>query len=206
MKENIILVDCDGVLCDWEYAFNSWMQYKGYELKDPYAYGSGKKFGLSYDVGKAFTREFNDSAAIAFLPQLRDSVYYVKRLYKMHGYRFRVITSLSNNIHAQKLRTQNLNYLFGEKVFDSYTYLGCGDDKDEALEPYRNSECYWIEDKIKNAILGQNLGLNSILVGHSHNANYTKIPKDQISYVNSRNYTKIPRYSTWKEIYHHITD
>ena len=25
MKENIILVDCDGVLCDWEYAFRHWM-------------------------------------------------------------------------------------------------------------------------------------------------------------------------------------
>ena len=31
MKEKVILVDCDGVLLDWGYSFNRWMDRHGYE-------------------------------------------------------------------------------------------------------------------------------------------------------------------------------
>ena len=30
----VILTDCDGVLMNWEYAFNVWMQSHGYEMVD----------------------------------------------------------------------------------------------------------------------------------------------------------------------------
>ena len=36
------------------------------------------------EAGKKFVAEFNDSAAIAFLPPLRDAVYYMKRLNMLH--------------------------------------------------------------------------------------------------------------------------
>ena len=32
MKESIILVDCDGVLLNWEYAFEIWMTQHGFEF------------------------------------------------------------------------------------------------------------------------------------------------------------------------------
>ena len=47
----------------------------------------------------------------------------------------------------------NLEKLFGETVFEKYIILGCGDDKDEALAPYKGTEFYWIEDKVENAAL-----------------------------------------------------
>ena len=191
MKDNIILVDCDGVLCDWEYAFSQWMQHtKGISTKVFSAYNVGERFGITRAEGKTLVNEFNDSAAIAFLPPLRDSVYYMKRLNMLHGYKFHCITSLSINKYAQKLRIQNLELLFGKELFDDYIILGCGDDKDEALAPYEGTECWWIEDKPKNAELGASLGLNSILVAHEHNAYYKGA---------------IPRYWKWKEIYKHIT-
>ena len=192
MKENIILTDCDGVLCDWEYAFRHWMQLeKKLVPVNPQEYNIATQFGLERAEGKALVREFNDSAAIAFLPPLRDAVYYMKRLNMLHGYKFHCITSLSTNKYAQKLRIQNLELLFGDNIFDEYVILGCGDDKDDALEPYRDSECWWIEDKPKNAKLGKSMGLNPIIVAHEHNADEVNGP--------------IPRFWKWKDIYKHIT-
>ena len=190
MNENIILVDCDGVLCDWEYSFTQWMHHQDIPTKNIGEYDIAKRFGLVKGVAKRLVRQFNESAAIAFLPPLRDAVYYIKRLNMLHGYKFHCITSLSSNKYAQKLRIQNLELLFGDNLFDEYVILGCGDDKDDALEPYRDSECFWVEDKVANAELGVELGLKSILVGHTHNADYNG---------------DIPRYQRWKDIYKHIS-
>jgi len=190
MNENIILVDCDGVLCDWEYSFTQWMHHQDIPTKNIGEYDIAKRFELDKGVAKRLVRQFNESAAIAFLPPLRDAVYYIKRLNMLHGYKFHCITSLSSNKYAQKLRIQNLELLFGDNLFDEYVILGCGDDKDDALEPYRDSECFWVEDKVANAELGVELGLKSILVGHTHNADYNG---------------DIPRCQRWKDIYKHIT-
>jgi hypothetical protein len=108
----------------------------------------------------------------------------------LHGYRFHCITSLSSDKYAQRLRYQNLDLLFGRELWDEVICLPCGADKDDALIPYANSECFWIEDKVQNAELGVQLGLNSILVAHTHNAHYKG---------------EIPRFHRWKEIYKHIT-
>ena len=189
MKENIILVDCDGVLCDWEYAFTQFMHHKGFPTFDSTAYTVGERFNFTREQGRTFVEEFNNSAAIGFLPPLRDSVYYVKRLNMLHGYKFHCITSLSTNRYAQKLRIQNLELLFGKEVWEDFIFLKCGADKDEALAEYKDTGCFWIEDKTENARVGDRLGLNSILVAHTHNKDESRA---------------IPRYSRWKEIYKHI--
>ena len=189
MKDNIILVDCDGVLCDWEYAFSQWMHQQGHMTHDQNQYDIAKRFNMERYIAKGLVKIFNDSANIAFLPALRDAVYYMKRLNLLHGYRFHCITSLSDNKYAHRLRYQNLDFLFGRELWDEVICLPCGSDKDEALEPYRDSGCFWIEDKIQNAELGVSLGLNSILVAHEHNGHYDG---------------DIPRYWRWKEIYNHI--
>jgi FMN phosphatase YigB (HAD superfamily) len=190
MKENIILVDCDGVLCDWEYSFTQWMNHKGYPTSDSTQYNVAKRFNLAGDFGKNVVAEFNDSASIAFLPPLRDAVYYIKRLNMLHGYRFHCITSLSEDKYAQRLRTQNLELLFGKEIFDEFVYLPCGADKDEVLAKYKGTECFWVEDKPENAEVGKSFGLNSILVAHEHNAYYKG---------------DIERFWKWKHIYNYIT-
>ena len=38
MNNKIILVDCDGVLLDWEHSFKLWMKEKGYEVKNDVEY------------------------------------------------------------------------------------------------------------------------------------------------------------------------
>ena len=173
ISDKIILVDCDGVLCDWGYAFTQWMEHtKGFKTVDDDKYNVGERFGLTTAEGKAMVREFNDSAAIAFLPPLRDAVYYMKRLHMLHGFQFHCITSLSKNKYAQKLRTQNLELLFGKDLWDDFKYLPCGADKDEVLAEYKDTGCFWIEDKPKNALTGLEYGVRPILIDHPYNRDY----------------------------------
>ena len=77
-------------------------------------------------------------------------------------------------------------------VFELIVCLETGADKNQALEPYRDSGCWWFEDKIENAEVGLNLGLRSVIVEHGHNMSY-KNPK-------------IPMVKNWKEIYNLITN
>ena len=187
MYSNVILTDIDGVVLNWEYAFNVWMNEHGHfiEERENPVYDVSTAYGIDRKTGKRMVRMFNESAHVGFLPPLRDSMYYMKKLHEEYGYVFHAITSLSSNQNAQKLRVMNLQKLFGETLFEKFIILGCGDDKDEALEPYRNSGLLWVEDKIENAQLGVKLGLDSVLMAHGHN----------------RDEYNIPRVQNWKEIY-----
>jgi FMN phosphatase YigB (HAD superfamily) len=193
MKETVILVDCDGVLLNWEYAFAIWMEQHGFEPVPGGAlnYKIGERYNISNNQGYKLIKMFNESAAIGFLPPLRDAMHYVKLLHERHGYVFHAITSLSLNLNAGKLREMNLCKLFGETVFEKVVCLDTGADKDEALEKYKDTGCFWVEDKPENAELGNKLGLSSILMEHGFNMHY---------YHND-----IPVVKNWREIYDIIT-
>jgi FMN phosphatase YigB (HAD superfamily) len=192
-NQKLILVDADGVILDWEYAFSVWMEEHGFVKTEgsQFLYDIGKRYGIDHEQGRKLIKIFNESAAIGFLPPLRDAMYYVKRLHEEHGYVFHCITSLSLDANAGKLREMNLRKLFGKTAFEKITCLDTGADKHEALEPYRDSGCWWCEDKPENAEVGHKLGLRSILVEHGHNMNY----------VNEQ----IPVVKNWREIYSIIT-
>ena len=66
----------------------------------------------------------------------------------------------------------NLEKLFGNTAFEQIICLDTGADKDEALEPYRDSECWWLEDKLENAETGLRMGLRSVIMEHGFNMNY----------------------------------
>jgi len=187
LKEKTILVDCDGVLLDWEYAFDNWMARHDYKINTLGDYLMDVKYGLGKPEAKRLVRMFNESATIRKLPPLRDAIHYVKRLHQEHGYVFHAITSLSNDTYSQHLRTKNLRELFGNTVFERYTYLDTGADKDEVLEEYRGTGCWWVEDKPANCEAGLNVGLKPLLVTHSHNEDY--------------NNPGVTRVRNWKAIY-----
>ena len=172
INDKLILTDCDGVLLDWEYHFYKWLkETEGYERLGP-EYNIAKAIGVAQKTGARYVNLFNRSEEMKKLSPLRDAIKYVKKLHEDHGYVFRVVSSLSNDYYAQHLRTKNLREMFGDSVFEKYIYLDTGADKDEALEPYRDSGYLWVEDKIENADLGLELGLNSVLIQHEHNKNY----------------------------------
>ena len=189
MKKKIILTDVDGVALDWEYAFDVYLQTHGFNKVEggQFKYNIGKRYGIDPEQGKKLVKIFNESAAIGFLPPLRDAMYYIKRLHEEHGYVFHAITSLSKDENAQALRTMNLKKLFGETAFEKFIYLDTGADKDEALEPYRDTGYYWIEDKTVNCEVGYEMGLRSLLMEHGHSLDY--------------NNPNIPKVKNWREVY-----
>lgn len=186
--ERIILTDVDGVLLNWGYAFKVWMEERGHELQDAEVYKVDEMFQLERAYSKKLVRHFNESAAIGFLPPLRDAIHYVRKLHEEHGYVFHAITSLSLDPHAARLREENLKKLFGETAFAKVVCLDTGADKDEALEPYRDSGFVWIEDKEENAEVGDKIGLDSILIEHAYNMDN----KD------------FPLMKNWKEVYEYL--
>jgi len=189
MKNRIILTDIDGVALDWEYAFDVWMLQHGFNKQEgwQYKYDIGTRYGIDKEQAKKLIRIFNESASIGFLPPLRDSMYYIKRLHEEHGYVFHAITSLSKDENAQELRRMNLRKLFGKTAFDRFVFLDTGADKDEALEPYRGTGYYWVEDKKVNCEVGHKLGLRSLLMEHGHSLDFDN--------------PHIPVVKNWREVY-----
>ena len=192
MKYKVILTDCDGVLLDWEYSFTVWMAEKGYTPVGNYEtkYNIGQRYGLERGEGRKLVKEFNESVNIAHLTPLRDSVKYIRKIHEELGYVFHVITSLSTNPYAIRARQENLKKLYGETFCEKLVCLETGADKNEALEPYRNSGCLWVEDKGENALLGSEMGLESVLMKHRFNEGTVDGSVRQV-----RN---------WKEIYQYI--
>lgn len=192
MKNNLILVDADGVLFDWEWGFDRYMTSKGYRMQpggqDEYLID--RRFYCTPSDAQREIKEFNESSAIAFLPPLRDVVEYVRRLHS-EGWQFTCITSLSSLDSARDFRRRALDREFGKNTISELVCLPTGSDKHHALEPYRDSGLWWVEDKPENADVGYEMGLRSILMQHGHNTDH-KCP--------------YPTVKNWQEIYHIISN
>lgn len=189
-RDKVILTDVDGVLLDWEYAFDRWMYRHGYTLVKPEEYLVSKKYDMEHKESRRLIKMFNESASIRKIPPLRDAIKYVKKLHEEHGYVFHVVTSQTDDEYAQTLRKKNLREIFGPSVFETFIILGTGDDKDEALAPYKDTQCWWIEDKPENAQVGYYAGLDALLMHQPHNAEMSGMFK---------------RVYNWKDVYERIT-
>jgi FMN phosphatase YigB (HAD superfamily) len=174
-KQKVILTDCDGVLLDWEEGFSVWMEHHGHELVEGYQfmYEMNERYGITKDQARKLIKTFNESAAIGFLPPLRDSQYYVKLLAEKHQFKFVVLTSLSLDPYAKELRIRNLNKIFGDCFIDVIC-LDTGADKNIALfelaTKYPGN--FWIEDKPENVMAGVDAGFKGILIEHGHNMDF----------------------------------
>ena len=185
-----IIVDCDGVLLDWAYAFDVWMFEQGYERlydTDEY-YDQSLRYGIDRRTANNQVKKFNESGCVGFIPAYRDAVEYVNKLYH-RGWRFEVISCLDKDKYAQKLRAKNLRHLFGD-VFD---FIDCSLDftvgKEQYLfDKYDGTGYYWIEDSVNHAISGAKVGLNSIIMDHPYNQEWEGL-----------------RVKSWKEVYQIIT-
>ena len=185
-----IIVDCDGVLLDWAYAFDVWMYEQGYERlnhTDEY-YDQSLRYGIDRRIANNQVKKFNESGCVGFIPAYRDAVEYVNKLYH-RGWRFEVISCLDKDKYAQKLRAKNLRHLFGD-VFD---FIDCSLDftvgKEQYLfDKYYGTSYYWIEDSVNHALSGANVGLNSIIMDHPYNQEWEGL-----------------RVKSWKEVYQIIT-
>jgi hypothetical protein len=154
-------------------------------------YDMSIRYGIPREQVVKLIRIFNESAAIGFLPAQRDATYYIKRLHEEYGYRFHAITSLSLDPNAQHLREMNLHKIFGPTAFERIVCLDTGAPKDDALEEYEGTGCYWIEDKWSNAEAGYHYGLRPLVLEHGHNM--------------TEYHPEITILKNWREIFNHIT-
>ena len=195
MAQKYIITDIDGVVLDWEEGFSVWAEHHGHTKVDGYQfkYSIGDRYGLTHQQGNQMVKTFNESAAIGFLPPLRDAQFFIKKLHEQHRYKFIALTSLSLDPYAKALRERNLAKLMGKYAFSKVICLDTGADKDEALErlakKYKGS--YWIEDKPVNLEAGVNVGFKGILLEHGHNMD-----------SNVNGYVA----KNWEDIYNHIID
>ena len=192
MKQKYILTDIDGVVLDWEEGFSVWAEHHGHEKVEGYQfkYSIGDRYGLTHQQGNQMVKTFNESAAIGFLPPLRDAQFFIKKLHEEHRYKFIALTSLSLDPYAHALRERNLKKLMGD-AFAKVICLDTGADKDEALERLakKYKGCYWIEDKPVNLHAGVEVGFKGILMEHGHNMNI------KINGMIAKN---------WEDVYNHI--
>ena len=96
---------------------------------------------------------------------------------------------------ARNWRMQNLHNVFGD-VFDGITILGTGEDKDEELAKWEGTNCWWVEDKMANIVMGNKVGLEGILMSHIHN---------KTSVFDWHDGDDCHEVQNWKEIYYLIT-
>jgi FMN phosphatase YigB (HAD superfamily) len=184
--EKLIICDVDGVLLDWVKSFNKYMKNLGYKPVNKSEYAIDKYFGIDRKESKKLVCDFNKSDEMYFLKPLRDSFKYISK-FKELGYSIDIITSQTNDRIAKMKRVMNLKEVFGEGTFRNIIIMGCGEDKDRALNLYKDSGAWWIEDKPENADAGIKYGLKSILMKHDHNENYL--------------HEDIPLANNWKEIF-----
>jgi len=187
IADNLILVDVDGVLLNWEYAFTVWMIEHGYNPVKKCEYDISIKFDLkSNESAFNFVKTFNESSSIGFLPPMRDAIHYVQKLNREHGFKFVIISAMSDNLNAKKLRIQNLEKLFGADLFEEFIFVDYLHSKVSSLSKWKNTGCWWLEDNVAAAEAGKELGLESVLMEHGYNMNDS---------------TKIPFVKNWKDFY-----
>lgn len=189
--DNVILVDYDGVCAYWEHSFDMWMRFNGYEPNSVGTYDIHHKYGLSEEQGEMLVKMFNESATIGKLPPFRGSIKYIKKLHEEHGYVFHCISAIPNHPNILELRTKNIENLFGKTAFERIVLTDTSEKKQEVLEFYKDSGCFWVEDVVKNAEYGFDYGLQPILLTHHYNKGY-------------ENPRGMKIVDNWKEIYDYI--
>jgi FMN phosphatase YigB (HAD superfamily) len=185
--KKLLVVDVDNTILDWEFAFDVYANTHGF-YKDPTvkpSFNLAPMYRLKDEHVFQLVKQFNESAAIGFLPALRDAWYWVRKLGD-EGWRFHGVTSVSDDPNVKELRIRNLEKQFG-KVFEHVECLSIGASKRDYLEAnFKDSGLFWVEDNVENAELGLAVGMKPLLVAHNYNRDYTGL---------------IPRVMNWEEIY-----
>ena len=172
MQEKLILTDCDGVLLHWEWSFDRWMSKHGFKKHKEGAYNIDECYGIDRVRAEQLVRMFNETVFVTTLPPFADAIKYVRKLHEDHGYVFHVVTSIGDDPEIVEGRVRNLHSVFGSSPFYRITCLSPEVSKQQALEQYRDSDCWWVEDHPKNYELGLKLGLRSVLVTQHYNVTF----------------------------------
>lgn len=183
-----IISDVDGVILDWLAGFEVFMSHKGYnKIPDTDAeYSLGKRYPITLEEARTLVREYNESDLMQDLSPLGDAVEYITKLNQKHGFRFTVVTAMSDSPIAHTNRTINLEKYFG-KVFNEVRCLEIGANKHKELQRWADSGFFWIEDHVAQARAGHESGLKALLMSDPTNIH--------------RDIAPLTRVNNWAEVY-----
>jgi len=193
VNDKIILTDADGCLFNWNEAFNEFMHESGFTAipEEVDNYSVMDRYGIASHIKMDMVKEFNHSDRIKSLKPYADAQEYVARL-NSEGYKFIVITSLSEKPSAYDCRAQNLEECFGDAIIGLHC-LRIGVHKGQKLQQWKDTGLWWIEDHVENAAAGAKLGLRSIVIDHPYNVGY-----DQHDHLH---YARTSKETPWADIY-----
>jgi 5' nucleotidase, deoxy (Pyrimidine), cytosolic type C protein (NT5C) len=184
-----VILDCDDVLLDWVGGFWDFCEEKTGRTLDrrgPMAWCMASWIGVTPKEGMDYVREFNASEAFGHLKPTVGSVDTVKQLSLANE--LHVITSCSSAPEIVELREHNLRNVFGD-VFASITCLDLGTPKTKELAKHGAS--FWVEDNVKNAVIGAELG---------HTAFVRRVTHNRQQEVNKECFGKVTWFTDWSEI------
>ena len=189
-KEKIILTDCDGCLVNWNKAFDQFMTGNGHPMLPggETVYNLADRHGITSAETQRYLREFNDSDRIASLEAFADAKEFVAKLHD-DGFKFIVVTSLSKQPSAHTYRTLNLTQIFGD-VFNEINCIEINTSKSFVLQRWANTGYFWIEDHMRQAEAGYEVGLKPVLISHPYNSHYS-----------TDLFPKVTHETPWADIY-----
>jgi hypothetical protein len=189
--DNVIVTDIDGCVLYYEHSFHMWMVDKGYKNAMPDTYYMDEKYGISRDEAEHLVRSFNESAMLRWLPPVKDAIKYIRKLHEEHGFVFHAITAVPNTPSVMEARRTNLDNLFGKTAFERVILCEHSAEKPKFLQQYEGTECHWVEDLGRNAIMGLEFGLRPLLMDRHYNRDFS--------------HEHVKRVHNWKEIYQIVT-
>lgn len=165
----MILLDCDGVLLEWDRSFASWCRKNIGATPCP----SGPKdwnlaewLGCDDAEALSLVAEFNASPEFGNIWPCINAVQGVSRL-AFDGHEMHVITSCSEDPEAARRRHENLVRCFGD-VFSAVYCLPLGASKAKLLGQFERG-CIWVEDNYCHAVAGREAGHHTFMIERSHN-------------------------------------
>jgi 5'(3')-deoxyribonucleotidase len=174
MKSPYLLLDVDGVCLDWQtgllnYASKYHPNLLQHEDVDPRARDLVTWLGISHQQANDLIWDFHYSEDFEHLSPMPGSVEAVARF--VQHYQLIAITSCGSDTPIAQARRKNLQWAFG-RAFTEIHCIDVNDSKRDLLLQYPPS--HWVEDHIKNALLGLECGHTCWLV----DASYNQIPVD----------------------------
>ncbi|MEE9572674.1 MAG: hypothetical protein V3W20_06500 [Candidatus Neomarinimicrobiota bacterium] len=191
----LILVDVDGVVLQWGWAFGAYIKNMGLVPEDHLvrpAYKVEKILDITRDEATDLIAEFHASDHFKHLEPYDDALHYVHKLADK-GYKFVAISAAyQNGTNEAKIynnRYENLEKHYPD-IFDDLHLVQMRASKDRFLKLYSNA--YWVEDTLTNAITGIDVGHTSFFLDREED------PRNQGSHPD------VITVKGWEEIYDYI--
>lgn len=169
MRKPNLLLDVDGVLLDWLGGFEQYLLSTAPHLHKDFSGLTGAEdleqlLGMSSAQMHEWIARFHMHADFSRLQPLPGATQAIRILAPWCT--MSCITASGSHVTSQTSRIHNLKQVFGD-VFEHIICVDRSEDKPEHLQMFDPG--YWVEDQLKNALMGVRAGHESFLMDAIYN-------------------------------------